>query len=185
MLHFPSNWIPKVFLDKDEVERAVGLYRWGSANGTFEWVRKDHLIIVGSYLVHYYATHYWKLILDGGVRGYSLYLHEFIELQWYAAHKLNPFKADVQIRHYSQAHSQALLVEHRFLQIVAQTMGFDFSLRELILNNPHGDPPQRDWDDTRKYCERELSHTDASLDQGEDETQVQEFFRRLGFGKVV
>jgi len=184
MLRFPSHWIPKVSLDEGKVEGAMECYRWVSDIRNFKWVGKDDLVIVGTYLVYHYTDSYWEIILDDGVRGYSLYLHELIELKWYAERNLNPFDATVQIKHYPEAHSLGLLVEHRFLQVVAQATGYDFSLRELILGNPHGDPPQRDWDDVQKHYQRELSQADAAFDPNH-EPQVQEFYHCLGFRKVV
>jgi hypothetical protein len=64
-------------------------------------------------------------------------------------------------------------------------MGIDFSLRELILGNPHGDPPQRDWDEVTHHRRRELSHADAACDPSLGKSQVEEFYCRQGFRKVV
>ena len=105
MVRFPPAWIPNVTLEDDKVERAVTFYRWTSADGLFRWVEKEDLVVVGTYLVHHQTVPYWDIILSGGVRGYSLYLHEFVELKWYEGRNLNPFDDMVQIRHYPEAHS--------------------------------------------------------------------------------
>jgi hypothetical protein len=63
-------------------------------------------------------------------------------------------------------------------------MGYDFSLRELLLGNPHGDPPQRDWQDVQTHRQQELSLADTALNP-KHLPQVQEFYRRLGFKKVT
>jgi hypothetical protein len=147
--------MPHVTLDDAKIDLALAFYQWTSAFRLFRWVDKDDLV-VGTYLLHHQTPSYWEIILQGGVRGYSLYLHEFVELTWYAERHLNPFDATVQILHYPTAHSLGLLVDHRFLQVVARAPGHDFSLRELIHGNPHGDPPQ-----------------------------VRELYRRLGFRKVT
>lgn len=183
-LRFPPAWVPKVTLDDDKVELALAFYQWTSAFQLVRWVERDTLVMVGTYLVHHQTVPYWEIILQGGVRGYSLLLHEGVELQWYAEHRLNPFDASVQIQHYPVAHSLGLLVEHRLLQVVARAMGHDFSLRELLLGNPHGDPPQRDWNDVWTHRQQGLSLADASLDPGR-EPQVQAFYRCLQFQKVI
>lgn len=104
-LRFPPAWVPEVALDDDKVELAVAFYQWTSAFTLFQWVKKDVLVIVGTYLVHHQTVPYWEIILEGGVRGYSLLLHECVELHWYAERGLNPFNAAVQIPHYPAAHS--------------------------------------------------------------------------------
>jgi len=180
---FPPHWIPHVALDENKVEWAVRSYQWASASGPFRWVEKDNLILIGRYLVYHQTVPYWEIILKGGVPGYSLYLHELAELTWYAKEKCNPFDSEQQIRHYPVAHSWGLLVEHRFLQVVAWALCYDFSLRELILGNPHGDPPERDWDDVRRHWRKELSRADTILNPSH-EPRVREFYRRLGFQEV-
>jgi hypothetical protein len=180
MLQIPPTWMPNVSLDSDRLSQAVTFYQWTHAGGTFGWVEQDDLTVVGTYLTHHQTVFYWDVILAGGVRGYSLFLHEAVELQWYAERNVNPFDASQQIGPYSEAHSLALLVEHRFLQGVARAMGHDFSLRELIVCNPHGDPPQRDWNDVWTHRQRELSPADADFNSSH-EPQVQQFYQRLGF----
>lgn len=118
------------------------------------------------------------------MRGYSLYLHEFVELKYYEEQQLNLFDARVQIRHYRAAHSLGLLVEHRFLQVVAQEIGENFNLQELILGNPYGDPPQRDWRDVWTHRRHQLSPADATLNPSHN-PRVSAFYRRLGFQKVT
>lgn len=183
-LYFPPAWVPKVTLDDDTIALALAFYQWTSAFSLFRWVTQETLVIVGTYLVHHQTAAGWEVILQGGVRGYSLLLHEGSALQWYAEHRLNPFDATVQIQHYAAAHCLGLLVEHRFLQVVARAMGHDFSLRELILGNPHGDPPQRDWHDVWTHRQQELTPTDAILDSHR-EPQVQAFYRCLQFQKGI
>ena len=183
-LRFPPAWVPQITLDDDRIELALAFYQWTSAFNLFRWVTKDTLVIVGTYLKHHQTVLYWEIILQGGVRGYSLLLHTHVELQWYVEHNLNPFNATVQIQHYGLAHSPGLLVEHRFLQVVARVMGHNFSLRELILGNPHADPPQRDWYDVWTHCQQELSLADVVLDPRR-EPQVQAFYRCLQFQKVT
>jgi hypothetical protein len=184
MLAFPPAWLPNVPLDMAQVEQAGEHYQWAGTLGPFRWADQDDLIVVGQYLVGHRSDVYWHIILQGGIRGYSLYLHDLMELKWYNKRGFNPFDSDVQIAHYPVAHSWALLFEHRFLQVVAGMMGYDFSLYELILGNPHGDPPARDWNDVWLNQGRELSAADSDHDPGHM-PQVQEFYDRLGFRKVT
>lgn len=58
MLRFPLAWIPKVSLDDDKVERAVQFYRWVTAVAPFQWVEKDNLVMIGTYLVHHHTVPY-------------------------------------------------------------------------------------------------------------------------------
>ena len=68
--------------------------------------------------------------------------------------------------------------------MVARGLGHDFTVQELILGNPHGDPPQRDWNDVQTHRQQALSPSDAVRNQSL-EPQVQEFYRRLGFREVT
>jgi hypothetical protein len=184
MLRFPAEWIPNVTLDVARVEQAVAGYQWPGISLPFRWAEPDDLFLVGQYLVGYASDFYWDIILRGGVRGYSLFLHELMELKWYNERGWNPFDMDVQIANYPMAHSWALLFEHRFLQVVAGVTGHRFSLRELILGNPHGDPPERDWNDVWTNQRGELGVSDADLDPNHA-PQVNEFYGGLGFRKVT
>jgi hypothetical protein len=188
MLTFPPTWIPNVPLEAGRVQQALASYNWTAALGPFPAVEEGDLVLVGRYLVHHGGDPYWDVIMRGGVRGYSLYLHELTELRWYAEHSHNPFDAATQIQHYPLAHSLALLEEHRYLQRVARERGQDFSLRELILANPHGDPPAGDWvgdwDVVWQSRQQELDPKDAEMDSARV-SQAEAFYRDLGFLKVT
>jgi hypothetical protein len=174
----------KVPLDENRIDRAVEFYKWTGAGNSFPWARKDSLVLVGTYLTHHFALPYWDVILEGGARGYSLFLHELVEVKWYRDQGYDELNAAVQISHYSEAHSFGLLAEHRFLQLVGRTMGHSFTLRQLMVGNPHGDPPQRDWDDVWTHRRAELTEADAAPHQS-DQADVQEFYRRLGFRTLI
>lgn len=189
MLNLPPAWIPDVALDCDEVRRAVTRYRQSEAVGQSQWVNEHDLKIVGKYLVYFGTELYWRVILEDDARGYSLLLHEGVELDWYAGQGVNAFDAEEQRRWYREAHSLALLAEHRFLQAVAQGMGYAFTLAQLIMHNPHGDPPDPDqgWDGDWQLV---LEYQRASLTAAEQvyrperQSEVEEFYRRLGFQGV-
>jgi hypothetical protein len=189
MLDFQPDWIPDVELDCDELRRVAELYRWGGAVFEHQWVEVGDLKLVGKYLVHHKTEPYFRVILKGGVRGYSLYLHERVEFDWYARQGINPFDAEKQEQYFRVAHSAALLYEHRFLQVVAKMMGYSFTLAELITYNPHGDPPvpAEGWDgDWQLVLENQLEHLtdkEQQLRPGREE-EVKDFYRRLGFREV-
>lgn len=179
-----SVWHDPRTVDDDRIELAVASYQWSGIAETFRWVEKDTLVVVGTYLMHHQRDLDWDVILQGGVRGYSLYLHEFVELMWYAERHFDPFDADMQSKHYPIAHSLGLLSEHRFLQVVAQAMGYNFSLRELILGNPRSDLPQRDWSDVWTHHQQELSIVDAAFNPNQA-SEMQGLYRHLGFQRVT
>ncbi len=180
MLSFPLEWLPDVPLDLARVSQAVAAFRWiGFAEPT-SWVEQEDLIVVGKYLVGYGTTVYWDIILRGGMRGYSLYLHELMELRWFNLRRLNPFDQDVQREYYEPAHSWALLFEHRFLQVVAGMKGYTFTMRELILGNPLGDPPERDWNDLLGNQGAELSAADQEY-HADRMPLVAELYNLLGY----
>ncbi len=187
MLHFPPTWMPNVSLDFDRLDQVVTFYQWTSAGGTFGWVEKDDLVVVGTYLVHHKTVPYWDVILRGGVGGYSLFLHEAVELDGFARRSVNPFIAAEQIANFRPPHAEALLAEHRLLQVIARTMGCDFTLRELIEYNPYGDPPAADWEGDWEVLAKHLPHLLTPNDQTLDparESAVRDFYRRLGFEEV-
>jgi hypothetical protein len=190
MLAVPPDWLPESPLGGTAIARAVADYGWVSAFAPYPEVERGDLEVVGKYLAWAGTLPYWDIILAGGIRGYSLYLHELFELSWYAGRGLNPFDVLTQVDHYPEAHSSGLLGEHRFLQALAcylsgviRRPGPDFSLRELILSNPHGDPPERDWDDVWARRE-ELRPEDDRLDPARL-AEAAAFYHGLGFRKVT
>jgi hypothetical protein len=181
ILNLPPSWLPSgVSVPSEPVVRELAAdHRWTAAPLRFAWVNFEDARTVGTYLV-WSGTAYWTWVAEGGVRGYSLYLHELTELKWYLDHGFNPFDVREHNRNYWRAHSLALVLEHRFLQVVARTMGHDFSLKELILNNPHGTPPGRDWHAVQNYCADLLAPSDLESD-AKDVAAVKRFFQELGF----
>jgi len=175
-------------LDPAKLRAAASLYDWcGDALGDFQWTDAARLRYTGEYLIHWAATHYWNPVLAGGVRGYSLLLHEWSERKAYEAAGLDPMNLDAQTGSYYPMHARALLAEHRFLQTVALSMGSSFSLRELVEHNPHGDPPGDGWDGDWAVLSAELpndlSRGDRDSDAG-NTPLVREFYRRLGFERL-
>lgn len=73
------------------------------------WADENDLKIVGKYLINVRTGEYWLGILKGGVRGYSLYLHERVELDWYNHQRLNPFDAEQQVSSYPKAFTYVTL----------------------------------------------------------------------------
>lgn len=184
LLKIPSRVrLPNVPIDHQRVNQALNFYRWDSATNPHQWAHQNDLIVVGTYLIWWETDPYWEIILQGGVRGYSLYLHELMELDWYFKGDANPFNFYEQTAGYSVAHAEGLLYEHRFLQVVARTMGYSFSLRELIIYNPHGDLPQDDWETVLAQKPHDLSHADKTT-RPDSEREVREFYNRLGFKEV-
>jgi hypothetical protein len=191
MLAFPPPWLPVVSLDAAEVTRVEASYGWESTWARFPPVERGDLLLVATYLLWAGTVPYWDVIRAGGVRGYSLYVHELLELAWYGEHALNPFDIPTQIARYEEAHASALIGEHRFLQALAHYLrglarrpAPDFSLRELVLANPHGDPPEQDWRDVWERRRDELRLGDDRLDPGKWAEAV-EFLRGLGFSRVT
>jgi hypothetical protein len=184
ILDLPRNWLPPEYsLDESVIRKLVQEHRWAANLHPFNWVDVDDARAVGTYLVWAGTTHYWTWVVEGGVRGYSLYLHELIELKWLLDHNIPPFVVRERNRNYWRAHSQALVVEHRFLQVVARRLGHDFSLRELILNNPHGTPPGRDWAAVEKHRGDLLAPSDLKADPKRNAV-VKQFYEELGFTVV-
>ena len=188
MLNIPSRVrMPDVPIDHHRVDQAVRFYQWDRAANPHQWVRREDLIVVGTYLLWWDTAPYWEIILQGGVPGYSLCLHELVELDWYFKQDADPFNFQEQTAGWREAHAEALLHEHRFLQVVARTMGYAFSLRELIDYNPHGDHPkgnwEGDWEVVFAQKRQDLSRADTTLHSG-SERAVREFYTRLGFQEV-
>lgn len=111
------------------------------------------LVLVGQYLANWGFPLYWDLISRGGIAGYSLCLHELTEIVWYFEHfhqkPLDPYdkipkqrpagySSLDQVEGYPKAHARALLVEHRYIQLRANEESQKFTLKELVLANPHG-----------------------------------------------
>lgn len=179
--------ISDVPIDHQRVDQAVNLYRWSSPRGLHQWAHRDDLLMVGTYLIWWDTIPYWEIILRGGVRGYSMYLHELIELDWYFTQDADPFDFQEQTAGYREAHAEALLYEHRFLQTAARRMRHTFSLRELIIYNPHGDPLRDNWEGDWEVVvarkRRDLSRSDRTL-RASSEGAVLEFYTCLGFQKA-
>lgn len=179
--------VPNVPIDHQRVNQTVNLYWWDSPINPQQWAHTDDMMLVGTYLIRWRTEPYWEVILQGGVRGYSLYLHELTELAWYFAQDADPFHAQEQTAGYRAAHAEALVQEHRFLQVVARTMGYAFSLRELMTYNPHGDPPQDDWEGDWEVVlaqkQQDLSSADTILRPNAAE-EAKKFYTRLGFREV-
>jgi len=144
------------------------------------------LFLVGQYMRTWDTTAYWEIMLRGGMPGYTLCLHELAELEWYFEHHpeacLDPFDAVPrrqssgrvdfdQVEGYEKAHAWALLVEHRYIQLRAREEGENFSLRELVVANPHGWDSDAedgwsnwDWDMLENAYRDSLTETDRGWD---------------------
>jgi len=190
ILKIPSRVkIPDIPLDCQKGSHAIKYYQKlldeAKAGVDMIPVHKDDLVLVGKYLVWWDTEHYWEIILREEMRGYSLYLHELFELDWYFRQDADPFNFQEQTAGFREAHAEALLHEHRFLQKVARTMGYSFSLKEIIIYNPHGDPPKDDWEGdwevVRKH--RKLSREDRHMNS-DGEKKAREFYKRLDFQEV-
>lgn len=170
----------KVFLDKHKVKHGLSLYRqlnplWKSIR-----VHNGDFTLVGKYLVFWETTHYWNIILDNSVPGYSLFIHEVTELEWYFSRGLNPFSYKDQLKGYEKAHSLALIEEHRYLQKVVSDEEHCFSLRELIVSNPNTDAPEDDWELVEKQRKRKLSRADCVLNE-KKLPLVKKWYHDIGF----
>jgi len=188
MLKIPARVrMPAVPIDYQRVNQVIHSYLWVGTANVHQWACKDDMILVGTYLIWWDTMAYWEIILQGGVCGYSLYLHELMEVDWYFRRDADPLNAKEQASGYRAAHAEGLLYEHRFLQVVARTMGYAFSLRELIIYNPHGDPPKDDWEGDWNVLlaqkHQDLSPTDHAL-RPEVEDDVRAFYTGLGFQGV-
>jgi len=173
--------IPKVEVSAGDLQRAVEVYNHvGAVWGPID--EKD-LTLVGKSLLHYGNDFYWSWIVEGGIRGYSLYIHELTELKWFFKQALNPFEPEDQIQGFAEAHSSALIAEHRFLQTVVIRDGHDFSLCELIIENPHAGGPgegEKDWAYVQKYQGGSLTLFDRRLHIN-SLPQVRDWYHAYGF----
>lgn len=166
-----------------DLRSVVQHYEWSGAGLNFDWAEEELLSSARGYLLHWGAGEYWDVICTGGVRGYSLFLHEWIELASYATGKHNPFVEEEQVFNYPTHHARALLAEHRFLQTVASLRGHAFSLRDLVEHNPHGDPPEYDWQLLHQQLGHQLPASDCQRSFW-DHSEVEEFYARLGFVRL-
>jgi hypothetical protein len=194
MPSFPDNWRPAILMDDQEIRQVIALYehtlyKWLDNGPDFEWmvVDEERLQRVREYLVKWEGHSYWQVILLDDVRGYSLFLHEWVELEAFKGAGKDSMDLDQQVENYRPMHAEALLVEHCFLQAVASAMGYSFTLRELIEYNPHGDPPddgwEGDWEVLIEQMPQRLSRGDRKFDRAR-ESSIREFYRQLGFERV-
>lgn len=118
------------------------------------------------------------------IPGYSVYIHELIELEWYFEKDLHPYNRPLlnEEESYGQAHSHALIAEHRYLQEMAKAEGEHFSLHELIQYNPVAGDPKRDWIYIREYRASELFEFDQSF-RCDYEQRVTNWYQRKGFSR--
>ena len=187
----PDECVPDAALGRDQVRSIMDGYSWYSGVGRTDWCTDEGLTLVHLYLKRWQAEYpYWTIICAGGVRGYSLYLHELAEVNAFLSSGLCPFDAHDQRTGYAAAHSAALALEHRFLQLVAKSLGYDFSLVELVTQNPHGDPPDDEWagdwilvQDHQSECLATLDHRHSDLGNASPHRrdQLAEFYDRIGF----
>ncbi|MCI0563869.1 MAG: hypothetical protein MN733_35800, partial [Nitrososphaera sp.] len=95
--------------DDQKITQAIAFYEWRGAAGDFQWVDQERLKQVREYLCEWDTVGYWQVIIQGGVRGYSLFHHEWVELKNYWSNGLDPLDQDQQVSGYYQMHSQGLL----------------------------------------------------------------------------
>jgi hypothetical protein len=146
----------KVAPDDWSIKRAIQAYRWNGPGVFYDCAPKPILEVVRAYLLHFQTDAYWSVIIQGGVRGFSLLLHEWVELDHFEAQKVNILSSAKRQAAWPRAHSVALYYEHQFLQAVARSEGCCLTLRELIQHNPHGDIPCDDWAGDWCLMERHL-----------------------------
>jgi len=154
------------------------------------------LLLVKEYLNTWESTPYWESILRGGLAGYSLALHETVEIEWYFENygngKLDPYDDQPKKRAsgvpnldqqegYGEAHPRALLVEHRYLQSWANEEGESFTLRELVEENPHaGETAREDWEMLDGVCGAEIEPHDKKTNSA-NLSRVRAWYERHGF----
>jgi len=116
----------------------------------------------------------WKQITRGGTLGYSLFLHERHEIELLMARGIDLDDDEAVGRAYEEVHAAALLLEHRWLRHLAQTLGYDsFSIATLVACNPTVNAEQRRFD-------VELLSEHYRLQPNEQEKQqVNQFFQEL------
>jgi hypothetical protein len=155
-------------------------YTLQTAHGPQPLMTVDLLGGVAAYLLHWDGQYWWDIICTGGVAGYSIYVHECTERRWYEEHGFDPLNAEHQREQYDDAHGESLIYEHRLLQSIASGKGFTFSLKELMLHNPHGTPPEYDWRIIERKHLHRLTEEDKAYDPGK-KCKVDAFYTELGF----
>lgn len=83
----------------------------------------------------------------------------------------------------AQAHSAALVAEHRYLTGLARRLRYDVSMRELILTNPHSTNPRHDWEVVETHRLGELRRRDRRY-RAEHLPRARAFYIDLGFQQV-
>lgn len=196
--------VPEVRVDLAAITEALSRFeQFGNQDPSLPVNRHD-LVLVGKYLLNWYNKddvntnecnpQYWNLVLQDGLPGYTLFIHEASELQWYFDNfdekKLDPFLKDLrpgsgtvdQIMGYDPAHARALLKEHRYLQGVSRDEGFQFTLRELVVANPHG-VGNEDWILLSEQLPDQLSETDRANDPRRLE-KAEDWYEKYGYRGV-
>ncbi|MFH1922088.1 MAG: hypothetical protein ABIP48_19655 [Planctomycetota bacterium] len=154
------------------------------------------LLLVREYLDTWESSPYWEIILRGGMAGYSLGLHELVEIEWYFENygkkKLDPYDGRPKKRAsgmpsldqqegYEEAHPRALLVEHRYLQLRAHEEGENFTLRELVEENPHaGVTAHQDWEMLEGVYGSDIPPKDKETNSA-NLSRVRAWYERHGF----
>jgi hypothetical protein len=179
--------MPEGKLSSDQLSLVSRFYAWRGSSNDFRWATEENLERVRAYLSHWEAECYWSVVLQNGARGYSMFLHERAEIDTYKRLGADHLDHGQQAAHYGPSHAWGLLEEHRFLETVARVMNCPLSLRELIMHNPHGDPPDDEWEGDWELLARELpdqlSGADWALEPGRAD-EARDFYRRLGFKRV-
>jgi hypothetical protein len=173
--------------DVDTVERWAACFDWHGVDRNFRWALPEALRAVKTYL-HHYKMPYWRIIEAASLRGYSLFLHEWVEIQKMHERGANELNEAEQRANFNYGHSWALLFEHRLLQAAARSEGYEFSLRELVDYNPHGEKPSRDWDGDWKLLLEELPSSLTEADKTLTKSKIPavlDFYNRHGFREVT
>lgn len=172
-------------LDACALRRIARLFRWRGVGGDSQWVDEKRLELVRDYLKYYSGDRYWNIITQGGVRGYSLFLHEWVEFSSYRMNGIDPFDREQRRKEYRKMHARGLLAEHRFIQSVTCAEGLSLSLCELVTYNPHGDKPNGtwpgDWGLVSRHLGDKLSFEDHLL---HNEADALKFYADFGFQEV-
>jgi hypothetical protein len=162
-------------------------FDWVGPGRSFRWAHSDALREVHTYLDTYDGLHYWRVIERLSLRGYSLFLHEWVEIQFIRDQLVDELDCSSRAPHQDPGHARALLIEHRLLQAAARNEGLSFSLQELVENNPHGDEPCPGWKGDWDLLWRHLPDCIGPEDRIKDSSRVaavKDFYRRHGFEKV-
>src|SRR5580698_6409520 len=96
---------------KNQIAEITRLYMWPGPSKDFYWARPEALEDVWAYLHHWDDPNSWSAIANGGPRGYSLFLHEWIEIGSYRKIGVNHMERFDQTSHYLPCHARALLAE--------------------------------------------------------------------------